>query len=161
MIIDTYKDYVVRTGTPEDVQAMYDILEPLVCDKTRHKFQYATQQRKLRMTIEYYLKKQCLVVDKLGEVVGVYLGEDNFIAHIANKYMDVRSMALLMYNTLCKMHGRYAESYFIPLKHEGAYKFSTRFFGEEGIRVEGGIWFINIYTKDKIEHLYTKLKGNV
>lgn len=161
MVIDTYKDYVVRTGTPEDVQAMYDILEPLVCDKTRHKFQYATQQRKLKMNIEYYLKKQCLVVEKLGEVVGVYLGEDSFIVHMAYKHTYVKARALLMYNTLCKMHGRFAESCFIPLEHKGAYKFSTRLFGEGGIRVEDGIWYINVYAKDRLEQLYTTLKGNV
>lgn len=160
MIVDTYKDYVCRTGELGDVQEMYDILEPLICDKTRHKFQYQTQQRRLKMELEFYIKnKDSIVVTKGSEVVGVYVGQDNFIIHIANKHLDVDCMVLLFYNVLCKLHGRLKESVFIPIKHQGSYVFNTKLFSKEGIRKEGDKCFINMYTKDKIEYLYNKRKG--
>lgn len=160
MVVDTYKDYVVRTGELGDVQAMYNILEPLVCDKTRHKLQYETQKRRLRMNLEFYVsKKDSLVVEKEGEVVGVYIGEDNFIVHIANKYLDVDCMVLLVYTVLCKLHGRLKESVFMPIKHQGAYVFNTKMFNKEGIRQEGDKCYINLYTKDRIEYLYNRRKG--
>lgn len=160
MVVDTYKDYVVRAGELGDVQEMYEILEPLVCDKTRQKLQYETQKRRLKMTLEFYVsKKDSLVVEKEGEVVGVYIGEDNFIVHIANKHLDVDCMMLLVYNVLCKLHGRLKESVFIPIKHQGAYVFNTKMFNKEGIRQEGDKCYINLYTKDRIEHLYNRRKG--
>lgn len=160
MLVDSYQNYTVRTGALEDVEAIYNILEPLVCDKTRHKFQYQTQQRKLRNNIIFYIsKKQSLIVLRGEQVVGVYLGEDNFIVHIATKQPDLKTMALLMYNVLCKLHGRLVESKFIPLKHQDAYVFKTNLFGKESIRQEGEICYINTYAKDMIEKLYKKLTG--
>lgn len=160
MVIDQYKDYIVRTATLDDVQAMYDILEPLVCDKTRFKFQYQTQQRQLRMRLEFQVqKKQSMVIVKGTEVVAVYVGDSDFVLHIATKYRSRTLYILLGYNVLCRMHGRYVTSGFVPLTHEGAYQFKTDAFGEGTIVMGEEYSYVTVKYKDALEKLYVKLKG--
>lgn len=160
MVIDELGEYVCRTATLEDIEGMYEVLEPLVCDHTRFKYQLANQQRQLKNLLKFHIeKKDSMVVVKNEEIVGAYVGDGNFILYLANKRKDLKAMVLLMYNVLCVIHNKFRNSEFVPLKHEDSYKYRQSMFGKTIIQEENGKSYINSFAKEKIEYLYNRIKN--
>ena len=161
MILDTVRGYECRHATAEELGEMYDLLEPLVCDYTEHKNTTEMNQRKLRKYLKHAVKtNQAIVVAKGDVLTSVYAGDDEVIVYMGTKGTDVISTALLMHTILNRMHNRFTESAFLVANKKQRKAWDVTALGDNAVEInELGIGTVKLVAKEKIERLYTALKG--
>ena len=161
MVLDTLRDYECRFAIAEDLDAVYKLLEPLVCDENEHKSLYEMNQRKLQKYLKYAVKtNQCIIVTKDNEVTSAYAGDRDTIIYLGTKGTDVVSTTLIMHTVLNKIHNRFAESRFTTTNNKQRKAWNVTALGEDAVEIDPtGMGAVKITAKDKIERLYNSLKG--
>ena len=161
MVLDTLREYECRFATVEDLDAVYNLLEPLVCDENEHQSLYEMNQRKLQKYLRYAVKTdQCIVVTKDDEITSAYAGDRDMIVYLGTKGVDVVSTALIMHTVLNKIHNRFKESHFRTANEKQRKAWNVRALGEDAVEIDmDGVGVVKVSAKDKIEILYNTIKG--
>lgn len=161
MILDTLQGYECRHAVESEIPEMYALLEPLVCDENGDKNQYEMMQRKLSKYLRFAVKtEQCVIVVKDGEIISVYAGDGNSIAHMGTKGTDLISTALLMHTVLNKIHNRFKETKFMVFNEKQRKAWTVKTLGEDAVTIdEFGVGTIKLIAKENIERLYNAIKG--
>lgn len=160
MIIDSLGEYVCRLGTKADIPEITQILIPLVVSKENTESLKEVEARRVTKNVRYFVNNyDSVVVEKNGEIIGAYVGTENDIVHIGNKYTDIHCMALLMHNVLNCVHNKFKESRFKILNDNYKKLFTVRVFGEDATAIDKfGDGKITLKGKENIEYLYSVLK---
>lgn len=161
MVLDTLKEYECKFAANEDLGAIYNLLEPLVCDENGHQSLYEMNQRKLQKYLKYAIKtNQCIIVTKGNQITSAYAGDRDTIVYLGTKGTDVVSTALIMHTVLNRVHNRFTESTFMTVNDKQRKAWNVRALGEDAIEIDQfGIGTVKVEAKDKIELLYNILKG--
>lgn len=163
MILDTLKDCICRYTTEDEIEAVYAVLEPLVCDESDADNVYSMTQRKLRKYLKYAIKtQQCLVVCRDGVVTSVYAGDRDTIMYMGTAGTDVVSTCLIMNTVLNKVHNRFTESKFLTVNEKQRRAWNVSALGDVAVEISSdGIGKVKLIAKERIERLYSALKDNV
>lgn len=161
MILDTIKEYECRDAVESEIDEMYTLLEPLVCDETQHKNIYEMTQRKLAKYLRYAVKtNQCVIVVKNDKIVSVYAGDGDAIAHIGTKGIDLISTTLIMHTVLNRIHNRFKETKFRVFNDKQRKAWSVKTLVDDAVVIDDlGVGYVKVIAKDNIEKLYNAIKG--
>ena len=155
MILDTLRGYECRYAVEAEIEEIYRLLEPLVCDDTQHVNIIDMLKRKLSKYLRYAIKtEQCVIVVKDGAITSAYAGDKDAIVYFGTKGTDLVSTTLLMHNVLNRFHNRFKESVFSVIndKQRNAWSKDTTTINEMGVGV------VTLKAKERIECLYNTLK---
>lgn len=160
MILDTLNSYECRFAKAEDLEEVYSLLEPLVCDENEHKNIFEMNQRKLRKYLRYAIKtEQAIVVSNNGSITGAYAGDKDVVVYMGTKGTDLISTTLLLHNVLNRLHNRFKESTFITVNEKQRKAWNVRALGENAVKIDSfGVGKVQLAAKEKIEMLYNTLK---
>lgn len=161
MILDTLKGYECKHAVESEIDEIYTLLEPLVCDETQHKNIYEMMQRKLAKYLRYAVKtEQCVIVVKDGEIISAYAGDGDSIAHMGTKGTDLISTALIMHTVLNRIHNRFKETKFMVFNEKQRKAWTVKTLGEDAVTIDQfGVGSIKLIAKENIERLYNAIKG--
>jgi hypothetical protein len=161
MLLDTLKGYECRHATAEELEEMYALLEPLVCDEAEHKNIFEMTQRKLRKYLKYAIKtKQAVIVVKNGVITSAYAGDKSVIVYMGTKGSNIISTTILIHTVLNRLHNRFAESEFQVANEQQRRAWEVTALGEDAVSIdEYGVGQIKLVAKERIERLYNALKG--
>lgn len=161
MVLDILRGYECRFALAEDLDSIYKLLEPLVCDENEHQTLYEMNQRKLEKYLRYAVKtNQCIIVTKDNEVTSAYAGDRDTIVYLGTKGTDIVSTTLIMHTVLNRVHNRFAESKFVTINDKQRKAWKVKALGEDAVEIdENGVGAVKVNAKEKIEILYNSLKG--
>lgn len=155
MVLDNLRGYECRYAVEGELDEIYRLLEPLICDETQHVNITDMLKRKLSKYLKHAIKtEQCVIVVKDNVITSAYAGDKDAIVYFGTKGTDLVSTTLLMHNVINRLHNRFKESVFCVIndKQRNAWLKDTTVINEMGIGI------VTLKAKERIECLYNALK---